>query len=121
MRDDDYTPEERKMFAALPRESAPDPRDEERIVGRLRAEGFFSRALVAFFAPALNPRWSIRRTVALSVAALVLLACGVLLGAMLARPQVAGSACAELPSPVLPSSADPSGKEPVRTAGVLWF
>jgi hypothetical protein len=111
MCDDDYTPEERQMFEALPRESAPDPRDEERIVGRLRAEGFFTRAWLA------SPSG---RTLTLAVAALLLLACGVLLGATLVRPQVTGSACAELPA-VVPSSADPSGKEPVRTAGVLWF
>jgi hypothetical protein len=115
MRDeDDYTREEREMFAALPRESAPDPGDEERIIGRLRAGGFFARAGRV----AANP--TKLRTLTLAIAALLLLACGVLLGAALPRPQVTGSACADLPGP-LPSSAEPSSKGPVRTAGVLWF
>ena len=106
MREDDYTPEERQALDALPRESAPDPREEDRIVGRLRAEGFFRR------------RWA--HAALLTAVAVAILACGVLIGATVAQPQVTGSACAELPGAV-PSSADPSRKEPVRTAGVLWF
>jgi hypothetical protein len=140
MREDDYSPGERQAFASLPRESAPDRRDEERIVARLRAEGFFRR------------RWT--QVLRLAAAALVIMACGIAIGAALAR---AGSLESELAREDLtapeaaallerargaygtardryfaatgseapasdPSSADPSGKQPpVRTAGVLWF
>ena len=117
MRDDDYTSEERRLFEALPRASAPDPMDEERITARLRAEGFFvGSAFVgsAFVASAF------RRKALLAVAAAVILAIGVVIGSTFARPEVTGSACAELPGAV-PSSADPGRTEPVRTAGVLWF
>jgi hypothetical protein len=109
MHDDDYTPEERRLFEALPRESAPDPRDEERIAARLRAEGFFSGTLVAS-----TFKWKA------ALAAAAILALGIFIGSTFARPEITGSACAELPGAV-PSSADPSHKEPVRTAGVLWF
>jgi hypothetical protein len=107
MREDDYTPEERRLFEALPRESAPDARDEERIAARLRAEGFFVAS-------------AFRRKTLLAVAAAAIFAIGIFIGSTFARPEVTGSACAELPGAV-PSSADPSHKEPVRTAGVLWF
>ena len=106
MRDDDYTAEERRLFEALPRESAPDGREEERIAARLRVEGFFRRPL--------------RHSALLAVAATALLAIGFLIGSTVARPDVVGSACAELPGTV-PSSAEPARQEPVRTAGVLWF
>ena len=112
MRDDDYTPEERRLFEALPRASAPDPMDEERITARLRAEGFFVGS--AFVASAF------RRKAFLAVAAAAILAIGIVIGSTFARPEVTGSACAELPGAV-PSSADPGRTEPVRTAGVLWF
>ena len=140
MREDDYTPEERQAFEALPRESPPDARDEERIVARLRAEGFFRRR---------------RRTgvLGLAAAALLILACGMAIGSAYTRAGSLESALtrkdltapeaaallerargmyatardryvaitgSEAPAPN-PSSADPSGKEPVRTAGVLWF
>ena len=140
MREDGYTPEEREAFEALPRESPAAARDEERIVARLRAEGFFRRR---------------RRTGVLwfAAAALVMLASGIAIGsaytragslesaltrrdltapeaaALLeraratfatARDRYAAITGSEAPSPN-PSSADPSGKEPVRTAGVLWF
>lgn len=137
MREDDYTAEERQAFEALPRESAPDPRDEERIVARLRAEGL------------IRHRWT--HAMRLAVAALVILACGIAIGstftqagsleAELARKDLAAHEAAALleraralyatareryvaatgSEPPEPSSADPSGKEPVRTAGVLWF
>ena|SRR5688500_13903178 len=111
MRDDDYTPEERRLFEALPRESAPDAREEERIAARLRAEAFFVQEPVAS---------AFRRKSFLAVAAAALLAVGILIGSTIGRPDVTGSACADLPG-VVPSSADPSRTEPVRTAGVLWF
>jgi len=138
MHEDDYTTDERQAFEALPRESAADPIDEERIVARLRAEGFFRR----------RPRvlW-------LAAAAVMILACGIAIGSTFtragslesalaskdltapeaaallerargayatARERYVGATGAEAP-PFDPSSADPSGREPVRTAGVLWF
>src|SRR5689334_18374276 len=43
MQDEEYTPDERRLFDALPRESEP-PRDmEDRLVTRLRHQGVFRR------------------------------------------------------------------------------
>lgn len=138
MRDDEYTPAERELFEQLPRESEVSPFDEERLVGRLRAEGFFRRS-----------RLSIRLGLATAAALLV----GMLAGWQLAdarslegqlsrdklttveaaalferargayakaRDRYVSATGTESPTQE-PSSADHPGPEPVRTAGVLWF
>ena len=151
MRDDDYTPEERQRFEELPRESAPDPIDEERIAARLRAEGFFEKdhAKEEYVASAFR-----RKTLPLlAMTAAAMLIAGVLIGTALsnarsleselARKNLTAPEAAALlerargayatardryaaivgsePPTADPSTADPSRKEPVRTAGVLWF
>ena len=49
----EYDERERAMFAALPRESAPSPFLEERLVNALRSEGYFKR-------PVRRPQWFVQ-------------------------------------------------------------
>jgi hypothetical protein len=138
MHDENYTPAEQELFDRLPRESALPAGEEDRLVRRLRAEGFF------------RSRWMPPWTGALATAAALVL--GVAIGwysagmrsleAQLTRSHLTAVEAAALverargayvrahqrytaatggdsASPE-PFSAE-SGPQPVRTAGVLWF
>jgi 2-keto-3-deoxy-galactonokinase len=140
MRDDEYTPAERELFERLPRQSELSTFEDERLVNRLRAEGFFK--------PRAASR-SMRRAFAIAAALIV----GVLIGWQLAGARTlesqlrrdnltaveatalferARSAYAKArdryvsatgsePRTDEPPSAERPGPGPVRTAGVLWF
>jgi hypothetical protein len=139
MHDDEYTTEERELFARLARESDNPAGEEDRLVRQLRAEGF------------LRSPWHVRARLGLAAAAALL--CGLTIGwyaagarslerqltrddltpveaaALLERARGAYAtararyvAAAGLESPAQePSSADAPESEPIRTAGVLWY
>ena len=138
MRDDEYTPGERQLFEQLPRESEASTLEEERLIGRLRAEGFFKRSrmstavglataaalLVGMLAGwqladarSLEGQLSRDKLTTVEAAALFERARGAYAKA---RDRYVSATGTESPTQE-PSSVDRPGPEPVRTAGVLWF
>ena len=134
MHDDEYTRDERRLLDALPRESTPSQAEEERLVARLRAEGFLRR------------RWRYGAGLAAAAAALVI---GMFIGSQLAdarslEAQLARERLSPADANALlerareayerardrytvlvgatpATSPERTDVQPVRTTGVLWF